>query len=164
MPGLSLYLLPMVLILLYKVTHYQAGVLRQRRYFSLIICHNKSDAKNIADGLVITPSHNPPSDGGIKYNSPHGDPAEGDITKQIEQRANELIAANPVAIKQLSYQQALQSPLLIKEDFISHYVDQLDQVIDMQAIAKAGVSIGVDPLGGSGIDYWPVIAQHMTLR
>ena len=130
----------------------------------LIICHNKSDANNIADGLVITPSHNPPSDGGIKYNPPHGGPAEGDITKKIEQRANELIAANSVAIKQLSYQQALQSPLLVKEDFINHYVTQLDQVIDMQAIAKAGVTIGVDPLGGSGIDYWPVIAQQYDLK
>lgn len=130
----------------------------------LIICHNKSDAKNIADGLVITPSHNPPSDGGIKYNPPHGGPAEGDITKQIEQRANELIAANSEDIKQLPYQQALQSPLLVKEDFISHYVDQLDQVIDMQAIAKAGVTIGVDPLGGSGIDYWPVITQQYNLK
>ena len=130
----------------------------------LIICHNKSDANNIADGLVITPSHNPPSDGGIKYNPPHGGPAEGDITKKIEQRANELIAANSVGIKQLSYQQALQSPLLVKEDFINHYVTQLDQVIDMQAIAKAGVTIGVDPLGGSGIDYWPVIAQQYDLK
>ena len=130
----------------------------------LIICHNKSDANNIADGLVITPSHNPPSDGGIKYNPPHGGPAEGDITKKIEQRANELIAANSVGIKQLSYQQALQSSLLVKEDFINHYVTQLDQVIDMQAIAKAGVTIGVDPLGGSGIDYWPVIAQQYDLK
>ncbi|NQY47969.1 MAG: alpha-D-glucose phosphate-specific phosphoglucomutase [Colwellia sp.] len=130
----------------------------------LIICHNKSDANNIADGLVITPSHNPPSDGGIKYNPPHGGPAEGDITKKIEQRANELIAANSEGIKQLSYQQALQSSLLVKEDFINHYVTQLDQVIDMQAIAKAGVTIGVDPLGGSGIDYWPVIAQQYDLK
>jgi phosphoglucomutase len=129
----------------------------------LIICHNKSGAENVADGIVITPSHNPPSDGGIKYNPPHGGPAEGGITKKIEQRANEIITAGLVSVKQLSYPEALLSPLLKKEDFISHYVDQLDQVIDLAAIAKAGVTIGVDPLGGSGIDYWPVIAKKYKL-
>jgi phosphoglucomutase len=129
----------------------------------LIICHNKSGAENVADGIVITPSHNPPSDGGIKYNPPHGGPAEGGITKKIELRANEIITAGLVDVKQLPYPEALQSSLLKKEDFISHYVNQLDQVIDMEAIAKAGVTIGVDPLGGSGIDYWPVIAKKYKL-
>ncbi len=130
----------------------------------LIISHNNSESDNLADGIVITPSHNPPSDGGIKYNPPHGGPAEGEITKQIETRANEIIAANLTAVKRVDYQQALQSSLLAKQDFITHYVSQLEQVIDMQAIAKAGVSIGVDPLGGSGIDYWPVIAKQYGLN
>lgn len=140
----------------------------------LIISHNKSNEKIsedaliadglIADGLIITPSHNPPTDGGIKYNPPHGGPAEGEITKQIEQRANELIEAGLVDIKQIPYAQALQSPLLSKQDFIEHYVSQLEQVIDMQAIAKSGVTIGVDPLGGSGIAYWPVIAEKYGLN
>ncbi len=130
----------------------------------LIICHNKSSAENIADGLIITPSHNPPSDGGIKYNPPHGGPAEGSITKKIELRANELIVEGLADVKQLAYQEALQSTLLTKEDFISHYVEQLDQVIDMQAISAAGITIGVDPLGGSGIAYWPVIAQKYKLK
>ena len=130
----------------------------------LIIDHNSSNAENIADGIVITPSHNPPSDGGIKYNPPHGGPAEGGITKKIEQRANEIITAGLVDVKQLAYPEALQSSLLKKEDFISHYVNQLDQVIDMAAIAKAGVTIGVDPLGGSGIAYWPVIAKKYLLN
>jgi phosphoglucomutase len=130
----------------------------------LIIDHNSSNAENIADGIVITPSHNPPSDGGIKYNPPHGGPAEGGITKKIEQRANEIITAGLVDVKQLAYPEALQSSLLKKEDFISHYVNQLDQVIDMAAIAKAGVTIGVDPLGGSGIAYWPVIAKKYQLN
>ena len=130
----------------------------------LIISHNKTDAKQVADGLIITPSHNPPSDGGIKYNPPHGGPAEGEITKKIEQRANALIAAGLSDVKQLSYQQALASPLLVKQDFISYYVNQLDQVIDMQAIAKAGINIGADPLGGSGIGYWPVIAKQYQLN
>lgn len=130
----------------------------------LIISHNKSESASLADGVVITPSHNPPSDGGIKYNPPHGGPAEGDITKIIEQRANDIIAANLVDVKKLPLQEALTSALLTKEDFISHYVDQLDQVIDMEAIAKAGVNIGVDPLGGAGIAYWPVIAEKYKLK
>ena len=130
----------------------------------LIISHNKSNTENVADGIIITPSHNPPSDGGIKYNPPHGGPAEGDITKKIELRANEIIIAGLVDVKQLPFPEALQSSLLQKEDFISHYVEQLDQVIDMAAIAKAGVTIGVDPLGGSGIDYWPLIAKQYQLK
>lgn len=136
----------------------------------LIINHNEGlDEQAIAqglsaDGLIITPSHNPPTDGGIKYNPPHGGPAEGDITAQMEQRANELIKGGLVDVKQLPYAQAIASPLLSKEDFIEKYVSQLDQVIDMQAIAEAGVTIGVDPLGGAGIDYWPVIAKKYGIK
>ncbi|WP_159821020.1 phosphoglucomutase (alpha-D-glucose-1,6-bisphosphate-dependent) [Colwellia sp. 20A7] len=131
----------------------------------LIISHNKiENQSDLADGLIITPSHNPPTDGGIKYNPPHGGPAEGEITKQIEQRANALIKAGLVDVKQIPFADAIQSPLLDQQDFIEHYVSQLDQVIDMTAIAKAGVRIGVDPLGGSGIAYWPVIAQKYGLN
>jgi len=113
----------------------------------LIIVHNKTHTSQ-ADGLIITPSHNPPTDGGIKYNPPHGGPAEGEITKVIEQRANEIISHKLVDVKRLDYTQALQSSLLNREDFINFYVDQLIQVVNMVAIAKAGVHIGVDPLGG----------------
>lgn len=129
----------------------------------LIIAHNKSK-NTVSDGLIITPSHNPPADGGIKYNPPHGGPAEGEITKLIEQRANDLIKANLASVKSLPFDQAFSSPLLTKEDFISFYVDELAQVIDMEAIAKSGVAIGVDPLGGSGINYWPVIAKKYGLN
>ncbi len=132
----------------------------------LIIAHNKQseNQNNQADGLIITPSHNPPTDGGIKYNPPHGGPAEGDITQLIEARANDIIAEKLVAVKTVTYQQALASNLLTKQDFIELYVSELEQVIDMQAIAKAGIRIGVDPLGGSGIDYWPVIAKKYGLN
>ena len=131
----------------------------------LIISHNKThDEYSIADGIIITPSHNPPTDGGIKYNPPHGGPAEGGITQQIEQRANELIKAGLVDVKQLPYAQALESELLTQQDFIDHYVSQLEQVVDMQAIAKSGVTIGVDPLGGSGIAYWPAIAKKYGIN
>ena len=129
----------------------------------LIISHNKENTTQ-ADGLIITPSHNPPSDGGIKYNPPHGGPAEGAITKRIEQRANIIIQEQLVSVKQIPYAQALKSALLTKQNFIEHYVNQLDQVIDMKAIADAGVTIGVDPLGGSGIAYWPVIAEKYGLN
>lgn len=131
----------------------------------LIISHNLSnDESTTADGLIITPSHNPPSDGGIKYNPPHGGPAEGGITKQIETRANELIKAGLSEVQQLPFAQASQSPLLSTQDFIEHYVSQLEQVIDMKAIAEAGVSIGVDPLGGSGIAYWPAITEKYGIN
>ncbi|MBA6293004.1 alpha-D-glucose phosphate-specific phosphoglucomutase [Colwellia sp. MB3u-70] len=129
----------------------------------LIIVHNKTQSSQ-ADGLIITPSHNPPSDGGIKYNPPHGGPAEGDITQVIEQRANEIIANKLLDVKRLDYSQALKSALLTREDFITFYVEQLSQVVDMEAIAKAGIHIGVDPLGGSGIHYWPVIAKKYGLK
>ena len=129
----------------------------------LIIVHNKTHETQ-ADGLIITPSHNPPTDGGIKYNPPHGGPAEGEITKVIEQRANEIISNKLVDVKRLNFSQAMQSALLGREDFINFYVEQLSQVVDMEAIAKAGVHIGVDPLGGSGIHYWPVIAKKYGLN
>ena len=129
----------------------------------LIIVHNKTHESQ-ADGLIITPSHNPPTDGGMKYNPPHGGPAEGEITKVIEQRANEIISNKLVDVKRLNFSQAMQSALLGREDFINFYVEQLSQVVDMEAIAKAGVHIGVDPLGGSGIHYWPVIAKKYGLN
>ena len=129
----------------------------------LIIDHNRKNTAQ-ADGLIITPSHNPPTDGGIKYNPPHGGPAEGDVTKLIEQRANDIIAAGLVDVKSVNFPEALQSPLLSKKDFIELYVSQLDQVVDMEAIAKSGVTIGIDPLGGSGINYWPVIAEKYGIN
>ena len=129
----------------------------------LIIVHNKTHESQ-ADGLIITPSHNPPTDGGMKYNPPHGGPAEGEITKVIEQRANEIISNKLVDVKRVGFSQAMQSTLLGREDFINFYVEQLSQVVDMEAIAKAGVHIGVDPLGGSGIHYWPVIAKKYGLN
>ncbi|MDN3652241.1 phosphoglucomutase (alpha-D-glucose-1,6-bisphosphate-dependent) [Thalassotalea ponticola] len=129
----------------------------------LIIVHNAKHSEQ-ADGLIITPSHNPPSDGGIKYNPPHGGPAEGDITKLIEQRANDLLMAQLAEVKCIDINDAMQSPLLSKQDFVEFYAEQLANVIDMQAISKAGVKVGVDPLGGSGIHYWPVIAKKYNLN
>ncbi len=128
----------------------------------LIINHNRENSTQ-ADGLIITPSHNPPADGGIKYNPPHGGPAEGDITKQIEQRANDIISNGMLDVKQVTLIEAMESPLLTHEDFIAHYVNDLEKVVDIDAIKKANVRIGADPLGGSGLDYWPAIAKHYKL-
>ncbi|WP_448547746.1 phosphoglucomutase (alpha-D-glucose-1,6-bisphosphate-dependent) [Thalassotalea fusca] len=130
----------------------------------LIIAHNKRHQARSADGLIITPSHNPPTDGGIKYNPPHGGPAEGEVTSVIEQRANAIIADGLKDVKRVTVGQAMVSSLLTKQDFKTFYAKELSQVIDLAAIAKAGVNIGVDPLGGSGIEYWPVIADMYGLK
>lgn len=124
-----------------------------------IIRHNRnSDIK--ADGVVITPSHNPPSDGGFKYNPPHGGPADSDVTKQIQDRANALIAEGNAAVKRVDIRQATERGLVREEDFMVPYIDDLANVIDMDAIAKANLTLGTDPLGGAGVGYWSVIAKN----
>lgn len=124
-----------------------------------ILTYNKGRKTELADGIVITPSHNPPQDGGFKYNPPNGGPADSDITNWIQNRANEIIQANLKDIKRSEFDLAMASGSVEQIDLIQPYVDDLGSVIDMEAIAKAGVRIGVDPLGGSGIAYWDVIAK-----
>lgn len=125
-----------------------------------ILNHNRAHPTALADGIVITPSHNPPRDGGIKYNGADGGPASSDATGWIQTRANQLIAAGE-GIQQLPFAQALAKAE--EFDYIEHYVGELDQVIDMAAIRKAGVRIGIDPLGGAGLAYWPHIAERYGL-
>lgn len=128
-----------------------------------ILGWNRKHPGNQADGVVITPSHNPPEDGGFKYNPPHGGPADSDATKVIEQRANELLAAGLQGVRSISLTEAFASAQAVAYDFVRPYVDDLQQVIDMEAIRKAGIKIGVDPLGGSGIAFWPAIAERYGL-
>lgn len=124
-----------------------------------ILNYNKQHSQQ-ADGIIITPSHNPPQDGGIKYNPPHGGPAQKLFTQQIEQAANCYIATDLVGVRRLGLAKALLSPLLIEQDFVMPYVKDLACVIDMNAIKKAGLHLGVDPLGGAGTAYWQAIKDH----
>lgn len=131
-----------------------------------ILQYNKNVENDggLADGVVITPSHNPPQDGGFKYNPPNGGPADKAITDVIERRANEIIASQCVHVKTCPIEEARSSEYVSPYDFIKPYVGDLGHVIDMDVIAKSGIRIGVDPLGGSGIDYWDVIAQTYGLN
>ncbi|MBO2675191.1 alpha-D-glucose phosphate-specific phosphoglucomutase [Shewanella algae] len=124
-----------------------------------IVSANRNAAE-LSDGIIITPSHNPPQDGGIKYNPPHGGPAEGEITAWIEQRANDYLKAQLEGVRKLNYGVAASIGLIKETELIEPYVADLASVVNMQAIKDAGVRIGVDPLGGSGIHYWPHIARR----
>ncbi|MCV9877934.1 phosphoglucomutase (alpha-D-glucose-1,6-bisphosphate-dependent) [Brenneria izbisi] len=127
-----------------------------------ILAHNRQGGAQ-ADGIVITPSHNPPEDGGIKYNPPNGGPADTNLTSVIEKRANALLADELRDVKRITLDQAWKSGYLHEQDLVQPYVEGLTSVVDMSAIQRAGLKLGVDPLGGSGIAYWQRIAEHYKL-
>lgn len=128
-----------------------------------IVSHNRGKSEHFADGVVITPSHNPPTDGGFKYNQIHGGPADGAATSEIQNRANEILRTGDV-IKRVSLSKAMQSNNVTEIDFATKYIAELEQVIDMQSIADASLKLGTDPLGGSGIHYWNRIAELYKLN
>lgn len=129
-----------------------------------ILRYNGAGHADQADGIVITPSHNPPEDGGFKYNPPHGGPAEGEITKWVENRANELLEQGLAGVKRVGFAEARKLANVQELDMMTPYIEDLAQVIDMEAIKKAGVKIGVDPLGGAGVAYWDLIAKTYGLN
>ncbi|KAF1076210.1 phosphoglucomutase (alpha-D-glucose-1,6-bisphosphate-dependent) [Halodesulfovibrio sp. MK-HDV] len=128
-----------------------------------ILTYNR-DHDDIADGIVVTPSHNPPQDGGFKYNPPNGGPADTGTTKWVEDRANELIRQGNVDVKRVLRADALAAPTTQRYDYLTPYVNDLENIIDVEAIKKAGVHIGVDPLGGAGEAYWEPIAKRYGLN
>ncbi len=129
-----------------------------------ILVYNQGRSTGLADGIVITPSHNPPADGGFKYNPPSGGPADTAVTKWIQNRANELLRGGNRDVKRMSFEKALQAPTTQQEDFVGPYVDDLANVIDMDAIRQAGISIGIDPLGGAALGYWEPVRERYGLN
>jgi len=129
-----------------------------------ILTYNRGRTSGFADGVVITPSHNPPDDGGFKYNPPSGGPADTPTTKTIQARANQILAEGLKPVSRLPFQKALQTDTLHAYDFIPPYVSDLKNVINMEVIASAGLKIGVDPMGGAGIHYWDPIAENYHIQ
>ncbi|GAA2003530.1 phosphoglucomutase (alpha-D-glucose-1,6-bisphosphate-dependent) [Brevibacterium samyangense] len=130
-----------------------------------VITHNanRGAAQGLADGIVITPSHNPPADGGFKYNPPHGGPADSDVTAWIENRANELLEQGWEKIPRTLFQRAFHLENTQNFDYIANYVEALGNVVDMGAIKRSGLHIGADPLGGASVDYWAAIAERWDI-
>ncbi len=129
-----------------------------------ILTYNRGRKTGLADGIVITPSHNPPHDGGFKYNPPNGGPAEGVITGWIEKTANEFLESGLKGVKRIPYERALHASTTHRHDYLNAYISDLGNVIDMDAIRGSKLSLGVDPLGGAGVHYWGPIADHYGLN
>ena len=129
-----------------------------------ILAYNRGRDTGLADGIVITPSHNPPDNGGFKYNPPNGGPADNDVTGWIETRANALLESGLQGMKRISFEQAQRAATTHRHDFLNAYVSDLGSVLDMDAIRGANISMGVDPLGGAGVHYWGPIAERYGLN
>ncbi|MGE5284816.1 MAG: phosphoglucomutase (alpha-D-glucose-1,6-bisphosphate-dependent) [Actinomycetota bacterium] len=129
-----------------------------------ILSRNRGRVGELADGIVITPSHNPPEDGGFKYNPPHGGPADTAVTREIEERANGILRSGGREVRRLPFERALAAATTHRHDFVGSYVGDLGAVLDLEAIRGAGIRIGVDPLGGSGVEYWEPIAERYGLN
>ena len=129
-----------------------------------ILTYNRGRKAGFADGIVITPSHNPPQDGGFKYNPPSGGPAESSATAWIESKANEFLASGLRGVKRIAFEKALRAPTTHRHDYLNAYVKDLVNVIDMEVIRGAKISLGVDPLGGAGVHYWAPIAELYGLN
>ncbi len=128
-----------------------------------ILSHNRGRKEGLADGIVITPSHNPPGDGGFKYNPPHGGPADAGVTREIEERANAILRSGREEVRRIPFERAVASGTMVSHDYVGSYVGDLGAVLDLEAVRGAGIRIGVDPLGGSATAYWEPIADRYGL-
>ena len=129
-----------------------------------ILGYNRGRKTGLADGILVTPSHNPPADGGFKYNPTHGGPADTDATKWIENTANDFLLNGLAGVKRVAYEKALKAPTTHRHDYLNTYVNDLGSVIDMDVIRSSNLNMGVDPLGGAGVHYWGAIAEKYGLR
>ncbi|MEO5561618.1 MAG: phosphoglucomutase (alpha-D-glucose-1,6-bisphosphate-dependent), partial [Dokdonella sp.] len=129
-----------------------------------ILVYNRGRTNGLSDGIVVTPSHNPPSDGGFKYNPPNGGPADTNVTGWIQDRANALLAAGLTDVKRVSFERACKASTTREHDFLAAYVADLDNIIDFDVIRASGVRMGVDPLGGAGVHYWARIAERYKIN
>jgi phosphoglucomutase len=129
-----------------------------------ILAHNRGRTRDLADGIVLTPSHNPPEDGGLKYNPPRGGPAEAGVTRWIEREANEILKRGLQDVSRVPVERALRAATTHRHDYLNAYVSDLGEVIDMEAIRGANIRLGVDPLGGAGVHYWAPIAERYGLN
>jgi phosphoglucomutase len=129
-----------------------------------ILTHNRGRREGLADGIVITPSHNPPEDGGFKYNPPEGGPAANAVTGWIEREANRLLRGGLRGVARMPFERALQAPTTHRHDYLQNYIEDLGRVIDMEVIREARISVGVDPLGGASVHYWGRIAERCGLN
>ena len=129
-----------------------------------ILTYNKDRKTGLADGIVITPSHNPPDDGGFKYNATHGGPAGTDITQWVEKKANEILENKSKDVKRIPYEKALRAATTHRFDYVNHYIEDLKNVLNLDIIRDSKICIGVDPLGGAGVNYWAPIAEKYKLN
>jgi len=129
-----------------------------------ILVYNRGRKEHLADGIVITPSHNPPEDGGFKYNPTNGGPADTDVTRWVEQRANDLLRGNNTEVKRMPYSQAIKAATTHEENFVTPYIEDLKNTVDMEAIRQAGLKLGVDPLGGAFAPYWDQVNSIYGLQ
>jgi phosphoglucomutase len=129
-----------------------------------ILCYNRGRNRGLADGIVITPSHNPPRDGGFKYNPPNGGPADTAVTGWIEAKANALLESNLTGVQRIPHARAMRAPTTRRHDYLNSYVGDLPNVIDMDVVRGASIQVGVDPLGGAGVHFWPRIAESHRLN